>query len=64
MVDVFEEVEEQLRVERYTSWTRRALPWVAGALLLALAVALGIWGYGEWRRRQAAEASETYAAAL
>ena len=64
MVDVFEEVEEQLRTERYTSWTRRALPWIAGALLLALAVALGIWGYGEWRRREAAAASETYAAAL
>jgi hypothetical protein len=33
-------------------------------LLLALAVALAIWGYGKWRERQAAEASETYAAAL
>ena len=64
MVDVFEEVEEQLRVERYTSWTRRALPWVAGGLLLALAIALGVWGYGEWRQRQSQKASETYAAAL
>ncbi|HEX8570734.1 MAG TPA: tetratricopeptide repeat protein [Caulobacteraceae bacterium] len=64
MVDVFEEVEEQLRTERYTSWTKRALPWVAGALLLALVIALGIWGYGEWRQRQAQKASQTYAAAL
>ena len=64
MADLFDEVEEQLRTERYASWSRRALPWVIGGLLLALAIALGVWGYGEWRTRQAQQASETYAAAL
>jgi hypothetical protein len=64
VVDVFEEVEEQLRAERYTSMTKRVLPWVIGALALALAVALSIWGYGEWRRRESVRASETYAQAL
>ena len=64
MVDVFEEVEGELRADRYRQLARRIVPWVVGLLLLALAAALGIWGYGEWRERQATEASETYARAL
>lgn len=64
MVDVFEEVEEQIRVDRYKALAQRVLPWVAGALVLALLVALGVWGYQSWRDRQANAASEKYAAAL
>jgi hypothetical protein len=64
VVDVFEEVEEQIRADRYKTLGLRLLPWVAGALVLALVAALGVWGYGAWRERQAYEASEKYAAAL
>ncbi|MCC7266068.1 MAG: tetratricopeptide repeat protein [Caulobacteraceae bacterium] len=64
MVDVFEEVEEQIRVDRYKALAQRLLPWVAGALVLALLAALGVWGYQTWQERKAAQASETYAAAL
>ena len=64
MVDVFEEVEGELRSERYRELARRFLPWLIGLLVLALAVALGAWGYSEWRSRQSAGASQTYARAL
>lgn len=65
MTDNFlEEVEERLRSDRYRGMAARALPWVIGAALLALVAAAAWWGYGEWRRRDAAKASETYAAAL
>lgn len=64
MVDVFEEVEEQIRADRYKVLALRVLPWVIGALVLALLVALGVWGYQTWREKQAFEASDKYAAAL
>lgn len=64
MVDVFEEVEEQIRVDRYKALAQRALPWVVGLLILALVAALGVWGYRTWREKQAFEASDKYAAAL
>jgi hypothetical protein len=64
VVDVFEEVEEQLRADRYKSLALRALPWVAGVLALALAVALGIWGWREYEQRGANEASATYHKAM
>ena len=61
MTDVFEEVEEQLRADRYKTLALRALPWVLGALALALIIALAIWGWGAWQSRTISEASETYA---
>ena len=50
MTDVFEEVEEQLRADRYKTLALRALPWVLGALALALIIALAIWGWGADRQ--------------
>lgn len=64
MADVFEEVEEQIRSDRYKALALKALPWILGALLLALVVALGVWGWQEYRSRAVAQASEQYAAAL
>ena len=40
MVDVFEEVEEQLRSDRYKALVRRAAPWVLTAGAVALVAAL------------------------
>ena len=48
MVDLFDEVEEQLRSERYTSVAKRLAPWISGVLALALVVALGYAGYQTW----------------
>lgn len=64
MVDVFEEVEEQLRSDRYQSLARRGLPWVLGLLALCLLVALGVWGYTQYRDQGAQKASTAYAAGL
>jgi hypothetical protein len=61
VTDVFEEVEEQLRADRYKALALRALPFVAGALVLGLVIALGVWGYTSWQDRTMAQASETYA---
>ncbi|HEX5378117.1 MAG TPA: tetratricopeptide repeat protein [Phenylobacterium sp.] len=64
MVDVFEEVEEQLRSDRYKALALKFLPWVAGALVLALAVSVGVWVYENSRTKAAAKASEEYAQAM
>lgn len=64
MTDLFEEVEEQLRSDRYRTLARKVLPWVLAALAAGLIAALGWWGYSNWRDSQAAKASEQYAAAL
>jgi hypothetical protein len=64
LADVFEEVEGQLRAERYRSLGQRLLPWLVGLAALALAVSLAVWGYGQWREKASAGASLEYAAAL
>ncbi|WP_312165228.1 tetratricopeptide repeat protein [Phenylobacterium sp.] len=64
MVDVFDEVEEQLRSERYKSIALKVLPIIGGVLVVALVAALAIWGYQHFRSQAAAEASEKYAQAI
>ena len=64
MTDIFEEVEEQLRSDRYFQLARKAWPWALGALVAALVVALAVWGFDSWSSGEAAKASETYAAGL
>lgn len=64
MADVFEEVEEQLRAQQLKAMGLRALPWVALALILALVVALGVWGVDHFRAKAAADASTQFSAAL
>jgi hypothetical protein len=64
VVDVFEEVDEQFRSDHYKVLARRYLPWVGGALVLALVVALGVWGYTRYQAASAEKASEAYAEGL
>ncbi|HEX3699239.1 MAG TPA: tetratricopeptide repeat protein [Phenylobacterium sp.] len=64
MTDLFEEVEEQLRSERYRTLLVKILPWLLGAAAAALVVVFGVWGWKQYRVQQAAKASEQYAAAL
>ncbi len=60
MTDVFEQVEEELRSDRYTRLARTWLP-VAGAVLaFALIAALGWWGWDSWQSSRADQASAAY----
>ena len=60
MVDVFEEVEEELRSARYARLARTWLPIVGGLLLLALIAALAWWGWDSYQNSQADKASLAY----
>ncbi len=64
MVDVFEEVEGQLRAERYRAIGMRALPWIIGVAAVLLIGALGIWGWDHWQTSSKTKASEQYARAM
>jgi hypothetical protein len=64
LADVFEEVEGQLRAERYRSLGRRLLPWIIGAAVLALIISLAVYGWGRYQQSAAEKASVQYAAGL
>ncbi len=60
MVDFIEEVEEQLRSDRYRAILRKAWPWAAALLAAVILAFLGVWGYQTWRDRNIAKASVAY----
>ena len=60
MVDVFEQVEEELRSDRYKRVARTWLPIGAGVLVVALVAALGWWGWQSYVTNQADKASAAY----
>jgi hypothetical protein len=64
VVDLFDEVEEQLRSERYKAMAAKVAPIVIGALVLALLVALGVWGWDSYRTKQTNTTSDAYVEAL
>lgn len=64
MSDLFEEVEERLRSDRYRALALKALPWVLGILAAGLIAFFGYWGWQHYRTGQAAKASEQYSAGL
>lgn len=64
MVDVFEEVEEQIRAERYKALGLKLLPWVIGLVVVGVLAAGGIWGWDYWTRTQGEKAASTYVEAL
>lgn len=64
VTDLFEEVEEQLRSDRYKQLARKALPWVLGGAAVILVAVLAYWGWDTWRTRQTDRASEQYAQAM
>ena len=63
MVDVFEEVEEQLRSDRYRTLAKKAWPYLAGLAVAALLTFGAVWGWRHYQDTQAATASQAYAAA-
>lgn len=64
MVDVFDEVEEQLRSDRYRTLALKALPWIGAATVAVVIGVGGYWGWTSYQDKEAAKASETYQAAL
>lgn len=64
MADVFEEVEEELRAARLQTLFQRGWPFAAGAVVLAVLVTVGVWGYGKHTASEQAKASLTYDQAL
>jgi hypothetical protein len=62
--DFVEEVEEQLRAERYASLLGKIWPWFAVALIATVLGWVGMWGYQTWRDRDIGAASITYDKAL
>ena len=64
MVDLFDEVEEQLRSDRYKSLALRVLPWAIGIAVLALGGTLGWWWWQERQDKAASAAAEQYTAAI
>jgi len=60
VVDVFEQVEEELRSDRYKRLARTWLPVAGGVLLLALIAALAFWGWDSWQTSKADKASVAY----
>lgn len=63
MVDVFDEVEEELRKERYMQLLRSWGPWVLGAAIAVIAAVAGYQGWRAWQDNVAASASEQFVAA-
>jgi hypothetical protein len=64
VVDFVEEVDEQLRSDRYRALAPRLLPWVFAGLAALILGWLGVWAYKSWRDRNVAAASVTYEKAL
>ena len=61
MVDVFDEVDEQIRAERFRALVRRTVPYFIGALIACVAVVVGIWAYGQFSTAAIGKASLAYA---
>jgi len=64
VTDLFEEVEEQLRSDRYRQLVRKLLPWALGLVAAALVAVLAYWGWDYYQRQAVAKASEQYQAAM
>src|SRR5204863_4708228 len=62
--DVFEEVESELRSERYQALAKRLLPWVIAGLLAGILIVAAVIGYQKYRENVANKASDAYAAGL
>lgn len=60
MSDVFEQVEEELRSDRYKRLARTWLPVVGAVLGVALVAALAFWGWDSWQSSRANQASAAY----
>jgi hypothetical protein len=64
VVDVFGEVDEQIRSDRLHTLVQRAWPYFLGAMVAAVLAVVAVWGVGQYRIAQSAKASQAYNDAL
>ena len=64
MVDVFEEVESDLRSERYRELLKRLMPWAIAGIAAGVVAVAGLYGYQAYRDNLSNKASDAYAAGL
>jgi hypothetical protein len=62
--DIFDETEENLRADQWVEIVKKALPWVSGALVVALLITLAVWGWQVYQKNVAASSSNVYEAAV
>jgi hypothetical protein len=60
VTDLFEEVEEQLRSDRYRTLATKALPIAAAVVVLSVVGVGGYWGYSHWRSQAETKASDQF----
>jgi hypothetical protein len=60
LVDLFNEVDEELRGEQAASVFRRVVPWVTGVLAVVLVGYFGFWAFKSYQDRNQAAASLAY----
>jgi hypothetical protein len=64
VVDVFEEVEGEIRAEHYKRLGFRLLPWAIGLVVGVIAIGGGYIAYDTWKTRKAESSAAAYDAAL
>lgn len=64
MSDIFREIDEEIRQERYLALWKRYGPWVIGAAVLLVVAVAGYQGWEAYRHNQAVEAARSYEAAV
>jgi hypothetical protein len=62
--DIFREVDEEIRKERYHTLWKRYGPWVITAVVALVLAVAGYEGWKSWQRSQALAASDRYAEAV
>jgi hypothetical protein len=60
LVDLFDEVDEELRSDRYRNVLRTLLPWATGIFAAVLLGYLAYWGYTAWQDRNLAAGALAY----
>ena len=61
MADVFDEVDEQIRAERFRATVGRIVPYFIAALVVSVLTVLAVWGYGQFSSGAISKASDAYA---
>jgi hypothetical protein len=64
VVDVFEEVESDLRSERYRELLKRLTPWIIAGVIAGVVIVGAIFGYRTYRESVSNKASDAYAEGL
>lgn len=60
MVDIFEEVDEELRRDKYQGLLRKYGPWVLGGAIAIIAAAAGYQGWQAWTQSRREASSEAF----